>query len=87
MTAYPTAPFQAPGEIVANLLSNAIEYTPAGKRIWVRCYADGEGANLQLEDKGIGIPEEDLEKVFLGFYRSTNLSQWEQPRTTGTITF
>ncbi|MDP2856984.1 MAG: ATP-binding protein [Bacillota bacterium] len=64
-------------EIVTNLLSNAIKYTPPGKRIWIRCFADSEGARLQVEDEGTGIPEEDLEKVFEGFYRSTNLSQWE----------
>ncbi len=64
-------------EVVVNLLSNSMKYTPEGKHIWVRCFADDINAMLTVEDEGIGIPKEDLDKVFQGFYRSTNLSSWE----------
>lgn len=64
-------------EVVVNLLGNSIKYTPEGKHILVRCFDDGSSAVLILEDEGIGIPKEDLDKVFQGFYRSTNLSGWE----------
>jgi two-component system sensor histidine kinase TctE len=55
-------------ELVGNLLDNAIKYTAAGGRVTVRLVA-GEYAILEVEDNGIGIAEEDRERVFERFYR------------------
>ena len=55
-------------ELLKNLIDNAIKYTPAGGRLTVRLLAD-EYAILEVEDDGIGIPEEDRERVFERFYR------------------
>jgi two-component system sensor histidine kinase TctE len=55
-------------ELLKNLLDNAIKYTPAGGRVTVRLIA-AEHALLEVEDDGIGVPEEDRERVFERFYR------------------
>jgi two-component system sensor histidine kinase TctE len=55
-------------ELLANLVDNAIRYTPAGGRVTVRVAA-GDGVALEVEDTGIGIPEADRELVFERFYR------------------
>jgi signal transduction histidine kinase/DNA-binding response OmpR family regulator len=62
-------------ESLANLLSNAIKYTPEGGDVFVslRLLNQGNSNEKQVEisvrDTGIGIPEEDLEKIFIRFYR------------------
>jgi two-component system sensor histidine kinase TctE len=57
-------------ELAANLIDNAIRYTPAGGHVTVRCGA-GEGmAFLEVEDNGIGIPPAEQEKVLERFYRT-----------------
>jgi two-component system, OmpR family, sensor kinase len=56
-------------QVVVNLISNSIKFTPAGGHIRVAVYqADGK-AVLEVEDDGIGIPEEALPHVFERFYR------------------
>ncbi|MDE2564631.1 MAG: HAMP domain-containing histidine kinase, partial [Burkholderiales bacterium] len=59
------------GELVRNLLDNALQYTPAGGTVTarVRAAAGGEGALLQVEDSGPGIPSAEREAVFRPFYR------------------
>jgi len=57
------------GELLRNLLDNAIRYTQEGGRITVRV-AGGPGAvMLSVEDNGQGIPEQERERVFERFYR------------------
>ena len=56
------------GELIANLIDNAIRYTPEDGYVTVRCYQDG-GAVLEVDDNGIGIPESQREKVLERFYR------------------
>ena len=55
-------------ELASNLLDNAIKYTPAGGKVTVRVHGGAFGV-LEIEDNGIGIPEQDLERVFERFYR------------------
>jgi len=57
------------GELLANLLDNAIRYTPAGGRITARTLVRGDQALLQVEDDGPGIPEGERGKVVERFYR------------------
>lgn len=56
-------------EMLANLLDNAIRYSPAGSEITVRLLVEDEKAQLAVEDNGPGIPEEEREQVFERFHR------------------
>ena len=60
------------GELVRNLVDNALLYTPAGGVVTVRVVEDpfGQVVVLQVEDTGPGIPPGEREKVFQPFYRS-----------------
>ncbi|MDY6878959.1 MAG: response regulator [Desulfatiglans sp.] len=56
-------------EILNNLISNAINYSPEGGRIMVSACGLGEYMEIKVSDTGVGIPEEELPKVFDKFYR------------------
>jgi two-component system sensor histidine kinase TctE len=60
------------GELIRNLVDNALLYTPAGGVVTVRVVEDpfGQVVVLQVEDTGPGIPPGEREKVFQPFYRS-----------------
>jgi len=60
---------EAVSQILSNLLDNAIKYTPAGGRIEVGAKRAGEYVELYVRDTGIGIPAEDLPRLFERFYR------------------
>ena len=57
-------------EMLANLIDNAIAYTPTGGHVTVRCRPFNRGSMLEVEDDGPGIPEELRERVFERFYRA-----------------
>ncbi len=56
-------------QAVANLLDNAIKYTPEGGRIALDIRRDGDGAVLDIRDSGPGIPEEARGRVLERFVR------------------
>ena len=56
-------------ELFANLLDNAVKYTPTGGRITITCRADPEEVHVDISDTGIGIPEDEQAKIFDRFYR------------------
>lgn len=56
-------------ELLANLVDNALAYTPAGGRVTVRCGRRGEQPFIEVEDNGPGIPAEERGRVFDRFYR------------------
>jgi histidine kinase len=56
-------------QILLNLLSNAMRYTPQGGCVQVRVTAVGRLAQVEVEDDGIGIPPEALPYIFERFYR------------------
>jgi signal transduction histidine kinase len=60
---------EAMRELVDNLVSNAIKYTPSGGRVDVRLAAQNGSAVLEVADTGIGIPPEEQSRVFERFYR------------------
>ena len=55
--------------VVANLLGNAIKYTPAGGRVTVRLHQRADRAVIEVVDTGVGIPGQDLPRVFDRFFR------------------
>ena len=58
--------------IVENLLANAIRHTPDGTPIWVRVRRIPEGAQIDVEDAGPGVPPEMREAVFEPFRQGEN---------------
>jgi two-component system, OmpR family, phosphate regulon sensor histidine kinase PhoR len=53
----------------ANLLSNAVRYTPAGSAIWLVCVEDDDGLLIEVHDSGPGIAAEHLPRLAERFYR------------------
>ena len=51
-------------QIILNLMTNAVKYTPAGGAIRVRAFADGDRGVLRVEDEGVGISREMLPRIF-----------------------
>lgn len=56
-------------QILINITSNAIKYTPDGGRISLRLHDLGDRAEISITDNGVGIPEEDIPHLFERFYR------------------
>jgi two-component system sensor histidine kinase KdpD len=56
-------------QVVVNILENAIKYSPENSHIEISAHLVDEKARLQVSDRGVGIPPEDLERVFDKFYR------------------
>ncbi|NYT45303.1 PAS domain S-box protein [Alcaligenaceae bacterium] len=54
-------------QIVWNLLSNAIKFTPTGGTVTVTLAREGDEARIDVQDTGVGIPSEAIEKVFTMF--------------------
>jgi len=59
-------------QVLRNVLGNAVKYSPGGGTITVRSRRDRMHTVIQVSDQGIGIPAEDLERVFERFYRVDN---------------
>ncbi len=59
-------------EMIENLLNNALKYTPAGGKIFVRAGIAQKQLILQVQDSGIGIPALDQPYIFDKFYRASN---------------
>jgi signal transduction histidine kinase len=60
---------EAISSVLINLLSNAIKFSKENKVVSIKFYQDGSNAVLQVQDKGIGIPVQDVPKIFDRFYR------------------
>jgi two-component system phosphate regulon sensor histidine kinase PhoR len=65
-------------KLVSNLVSNALRYTLSGGRVGVGTFLNDFTYGFIVKDTGIGIPQEDLEKIFEEFYRSKNARETEQ---------
>lgn len=57
-------------QVMFNLISNAIQYTPPGGHISLSAERQGDWIHIQVTDDGIGIPEEDQDRVFNRFERT-----------------
>jgi two-component system, OmpR family, phosphate regulon sensor histidine kinase PhoR len=56
-------------EILNNLLSNAVNYSPSGGEVKTSARVIGDFMEIKVSDQGIGIPSEELPKIFEKFYR------------------
>jgi len=68
--------------VISNLISNAINYTSAGKMITIRTEAEKRSILFTVTDQGIGISEADKERIFDRFYR-TDAARSENSNGTG----
>lgn len=57
-------------QVMANLLENAVRYTPEGGSISVHAWHAGSGVRIEVADEGPGIPESERGRVFERFYRA-----------------
>ncbi len=65
-------------QVVGNLISNAIKYTPEGGTVTVTGSAEGDGALISICDTGLGIAPEEQERIFEPFYRSREHRRFPQ---------
>lgn len=56
-------------QIFLNLVDNAIKYTPENKKIEVYVKKENENITIKVIDEGVGIPKEDINRIFERFYR------------------
>ncbi len=81
----PVEPVTAWGDVVeidrlvTNLVSNAVKYTPVGRRIRVGLRQEGRRVQLEVADEGYGISADDQTRLFEEFFRSTNPEAAAQP--------
>ncbi|WP_426670306.1 ATP-binding protein [Mucilaginibacter sp. McL0603] len=59
-----------------NIISNAYKFSDK-QRVQCDLYADSSHISITISDKGLGIPAEELEKVFQSFYRATNAKDYK----------
>ena len=58
------------GQILTNLLTNAVKYSPEGSEVTVRVRRDADEARIAVIDRGIGIPPDAIPRLFERFYRA-----------------
>jgi signal transduction histidine kinase/CHASE3 domain sensor protein len=68
-------------QLIGNLVSNALKFTPAGGRVTVKTFVDGRHAVVEVEDDGIGIPAGEQDRLFQRFFRSSTATEQAIPGT------
>jgi signal transduction histidine kinase len=69
------------GEALENLLSNALKYTPPGGAVTVSLEQGGPEVLIHVRDTGIGVPADDLPRLFERFYRVNSAAHRAQEGT------
>lgn len=60
--------------IIQNLLSNALKYSPNGGLVELKIFDDENNVHISIRDEGIGIAENEIDKLFEPFFRANNVS-------------
>jgi two-component system sensor histidine kinase/response regulator len=68
-------------QLVGNLVSNALKFTPAGGSVTARTFVDGGRAVVEIADTGIGIPSGEQSRLFQRFFRSSTATEQAIPGT------
>jgi PAS domain S-box-containing protein len=66
-------------QVLTNLITNAVKYSPEGKEIRINKYEREGYAHIEVIDKGIGISKKNQEKLFNRFYRASGTSEKTYP--------
>jgi two-component system, OmpR family, phosphate regulon sensor histidine kinase PhoR len=80
-------PFEVDGDserlaqVLDNIFNNAVKFTPAGGHIGSRIWRDEGEAVIEISDSGRGIPKEELDDVFVKFFRSPGVQTDAIPGT------
>ena len=56
-------------QIFLNLVDNAIKYTPDNRNVWIEVKNENNNLVIKVKDNGVGIPKEDIDRIFERFYR------------------
>jgi len=57
------------GQVLLNLVGNALQYTPAGGVVTIRARQEQDEVQISISDTGVGIPDEHIDQIFTRFYR------------------
>lgn len=68
-------------ETIMNILANAVKYTPCNGKIDISVNDQGNTILIQVKDTGIGIPTDELPKIFEEFFRASNAKEVEKDGT------
>ena len=69
------------GEAFINVLDNAVKYSPGGSKIFIRLQKRNDLVRMEIEDQGIGIPQNEYHKIFQRFYRGSSKEVREESGT------
>jgi len=61
------------GQVLFNLLENALKYSPGGGEIAIELVTDGQAHHFRVHDRGVGIPEAELPRIRERFFRASNV--------------
>jgi len=56
-------------QVLVNIVENAVKYSPPNSPVEIQAYNADNGVKIEITDRGIGVPEQDLEHIFDRFYR------------------
>ncbi len=62
-------------QLLTNLVENALRYSPPDAPVAVRIREAADGVRVDVEDRGIGIPQESLPQLFTPFFRARNATE------------